>query len=88
MVNRIYIRQSISRDIRIISRSLKKLPKIWEGKKSVLELKEADYQWRQMEWWAFYFEFKSKELLKNKFYFPGESFGNVTFDFRALSIGI
>lgn len=82
MANRINLRHSISRDISIISRSLKNLPKIWDGKKSILELKEADYHWRQMEWWAFYFEFKSVELLKNKFTFPGDSFGKVTFDFR------
>jgi hypothetical protein len=82
VVNRISLRQGISRDVNVLSRALKHLPGKWDGKKSILELKEADYQWKQMEWRAFYFEFKAKEILHNKFAFPGDVFGNVTFDFK------
>lgn len=82
MANRISKRQGLYKDINIISRHLKKLPKKWDGKKSILELKEANYHWRQMEWWAFNFELKSKEILQSKFTFPGDKFGNVTFDFK------
>ncbi len=67
-------------DIKVLKRQLKNLPKLWEGKKCVLELKEADYNWRQMEWWAFYFEFLCRSRLNGLFEIPGETFGTVTFD--------
>ncbi len=67
-------------DIKILKRQLKNLPKVWEGKKCILELKEADYNWRQMEWWAFYFEFLCRSRLNGLFEIPGETFGTVTFD--------
>ncbi len=69
-------------DIDIFKSKLSDLPKEWDGKTSILELKEADYNWRQMEWWAFYFEFKSHQLLQSEFTFPGDRFGNVNFDLR------
>lgn len=72
---------NFSQDIGIFKK-LKKMPVSWNGKKCVLELKEADYNWRQMEWWAFYFEYKAKELLKNNIQIPGDKFGNVTFDMK------
>jgi hypothetical protein len=71
-----------SKDIEILKANLPKLPKSWDGKSAVLELKESDYQWKQMEWWAFYFEYKFKKLFSGKFSFPGDKFGNVTFDLK------
>ena len=70
------------KDIEELKANLVNLPRFWDGKTCVLELKEADYNWRQMEWWAFYFEYKVKELLDNKFTFPGEQYDNVTFDLK------
>jgi hypothetical protein len=70
------------KDIQILKDNLLKLPKFWDGKTCVLELKEADYNWRQMEWWAFYFEYKFRTLLTNKFSFPGDKFASVTFDLK------
>ena len=70
------------KDIQILLKELLKLPTSWDGKKSVLELKEANYNWRQMEWWAFYFEYKVRELLETKFQIPGDTFGNVSFDLK------
>lgn len=67
-------------DIKIAKQQLKSLPKVWEGKKCVLELKGADYNWRQMEWWAFYFEYLCRSRLNGIFEIPGEKFGTVTFD--------
>jgi hypothetical protein len=67
-------------DIKVLKRQLKHLPKLWEGKKCILELKEADYNWRQMEWWAFYFEFLCRSRLNGLFEIPSETFGTVTFD--------
>jgi len=69
-------------DIKILQTELPKLPKFWDGKTCVLELKEADYNWRQMEWWAFYFEWKVKNILNDKFQFFGDKFENVTFDLK------
>jgi hypothetical protein len=35
-----------------------------------------------MEWWAFYFEYKTKSLLNGKTTIPGTRYGNVRFDLR------
>lgn len=59
---------------------LEKLPKYWEGKECVLELKEADFNWRQMEWWGFYFEYLCRKNLKASFKIPGDRINNVSFD--------
>ena len=69
-------------DIDELKASLIYLQKFWDGKTCILELKEADYNWRQMEWWAFYFEYKAKQLLDGKFSFPGDRFDNVSFDLK------
>jgi hypothetical protein len=74
--------QEYKKDLRIFKKHLSLLPTLWEGKESVLELKEADYNWRQMEWWAFYFEYKAKSLLNGKITIPGARYGNVQFDLR------
>jgi hypothetical protein len=70
------------KDIDALKNNLLQLPKFWDGKSCVLELKEANYQWRQMEWWAFYFEWKARILLAEKFAFPGDKFENVIFDLK------
>lgn len=70
-------------DIRILKSRLKALPRFWDGKSCVLELKDADYNWRQMEWFGFYFEYKVRQaLLPSKMQVPGDTFGNVTFDVK------
>lgn len=71
-----------SKDIEIIKKYLKNIPKQWDGKLSILELKEANFNWRQMEWWGFFFEYKVRQLLKNKLTFPGDKIGNVSFDIK------
>ena len=70
------------KDIELLKEHLSKLPKFWDGKSCVLELKEAEYQWKQMEWWAFYFEYKFRNLFFGKFSFPGNTFSNATFDLK------
>lgn len=69
-------------DVRILKSRLSALKTVWDGKSSVLELKEADYNWRQMEWWAFYFEYLCFEALGHDFKHPGEAYGTVRFDLR------
>ena len=71
-----------SKDIQLFKAGIPQLPKFWDGKTCVLELKEADYNWRQMEWWAFYFEYKFRTLFAEKFMFPGDKFDSVTFDLK------
>ena len=75
--------KSYLNDIRIFNKYLKNLPINWDGKECIIELKKADYNWRQMEWWGFYFEYKVIQLLSGtNIQIPGEKFGNVTFDLK------
>jgi len=64
-----------------ISLGLKEIPIYWDGRKSILEMKEAGFnQWKQMEWIGFYFQFLCEKLLKNIMKIPGPKYGNVRFD--------
>ncbi len=80
-------RKSYSEDIEIITNALKDMPTNWDGKQSILELKEIDYQWRQMEWIGFYFESLCERYLeKTDFILPGKKYGRVEFDsFRSIN---
>jgi len=67
----------------ITSILLEKLPKHVEGKDAILELKKANYQWRQMEWIGWYYEFKIFTILSETIGgAPGPSYGNTTFDYK------
>ncbi len=63
------------KDVKSVKQLLSSLPTIWDGKESVLELKEANFNWRQMEWWGFYFEHICYERLKGFFEIPGDRYG-------------
>lgn len=77
--NRERFREGITEDIYVARMLLQKIPIKWEGKKSITELKEAgDRNWRQMEWWAFYFEHLCRSRLRNNFIIPGDRFGRVS----------
>jgi hypothetical protein len=71
-----------NKDIEILKTELIKFPKILEGKKCVLELKEADYKWRELDWVGFYFQYKVRKLLADKFFAPGDKYSNIPFDLR------
>lgn len=73
---------AFSDDVVVAKELLSSLPCDWDGKKSVLELKQADYNWRQMEWWAFYFEYLCFQRLSQAFQIPGEAIGTVRFDLK------
>ncbi len=73
------------RDIRISKDLLLNLPVHWDGKQSILELKDASFNWQQMEWWSFYFELMCIQRLKDHFQIPGDHFGKAKtacFDFK------
>jgi hypothetical protein len=64
-----------------IGEKLRWIPKLWDGKKSILEMKEANYpHWKQMEWIGFYFQFLCEKHLSSIMKIPGPKYGNVTFD--------
>jgi len=62
-------------DVRSAKALLSDLPTRWDGKESVLALKAAHYNWRQMEWWGFYFEYLCGQRLKKRFSIPGDRYG-------------
>ncbi|MHB8644853.1 MAG: hypothetical protein ACYDAR_03565 [Thermomicrobiales bacterium] len=70
----------LSDDIAVMKPALANMATFWEGKASVLELREANYNWRQMEWWAFYFELLCRHALADQFTIPGDSYGRIVFD--------
>ncbi len=64
-----------------IGKRLKRLPKVWDGRRSILAMKNARYpHWRQMEWIGFYFQFLCEQNLKKLVKMPGSTFGKVIFD--------
>lgn len=64
-----------------ISDILKKLPKKWNGKEAILEMKKNNFnQWKQMEWIGFYFEYLCQEYLKEIMKFHKIKYGNTSFD--------
>lgn len=73
---------SIENEIISIAQELKSLHKDWDGRKCILEMKERNFQWRQMEWWAFYFEMICRDKLSSTVQIPGDSFDRVTFDLK------
>lgn len=52
-------------DVDLLQDMLQSIPTFWDGKQSILTLKEHNYQWRQMEWIGFYFEWLCKDMLAN-----------------------
>lgn len=64
-----------------IAKNFKNIPLVWDGKKSILEMKENDFpHWRQMEWIGWYFQFLCKNFLEKDIQIPGPTYGNVEFD--------
>lgn len=59
------------------------IPRIWDGRYCILELREADYNWRQMEWMGWYFEYKARNtLIENIGGSVGRTYGSTTIDYR------
>lgn len=64
-----------------IGKLLRNIPKVWDGRKSVLEMRKGGSRhWRQMEWIGFYFQFLCEKHLKGAMEMPGPKYGNAEFD--------
>ncbi|MDE1818891.1 MAG: hypothetical protein KGI19_09860 [Thaumarchaeota archaeon] len=65
-----------------IANRLKTIPVFWDGKKSILEMKQNGFnQWKQMEWIGWYFEYLCSIKLNDIMQIPhGKKYGNVKFD--------
>ena len=63
------------------------IPKIWNGRKSILEMKDADFKhWQQIEWLNSYFKFLCQKYFDGIIDMPGQKCGNTRFDgFREIS---
>jgi hypothetical protein len=73
--------KNFNEDLELLKNSFSGLENVWDGKASVLYLKENNYNWKQMEWWAFYFEFVAKRnLLEKGFNTKGIKINNTIFD--------
>lgn len=60
---------------------LGKMPKIWDGRNAILEMRAAGYpHWKQMEWIGFYFQFLCDTKLTAIVKIPGPKYGRVEFD--------
>lgn len=65
----------------ILKQRLETIPQFWDGKKSILELQENNFQWRQMEWIGFSFEQWCKDNLSDIMEIPyHKKIKNVIFD--------
>ncbi len=69
-------------DLEALDGVLSSFPKHWDGKKSVLAMKEDGYpHWRQMEWIGFYFQYLcDKRLPSIGMQIPGTRYGRTDFD--------
>lgn len=64
-----------------IGEILHRLPKVWDGKRSILEMKRSQFShWKQMEWFGFYFQFLCSRSLSHVMQIPGPRYGRVEFD--------
>ena len=56
-----------------ISKGFQNIPILWDGRKSILEMKGAGFnQWKQMEWIGWYFQFLCEKLLRNAIKIPAQ----------------
>ena len=57
------------------------MPKVWDGRESILEMKGTDYKhWRQVEWLEFYFKFLCQKHFDGIIDIPGQKYSDMRFD--------
>lgn len=55
----------------------------WNGKECILELKDANYNWRQMEWIGWYLEFIGRKVFEDNYGGNiGPTYGRTTLDYK------
>ncbi len=68
------LNQKIVDTVKKLQIASRNMPKIWDGRDSIIEMKESgSKQWRQMEWMGFYFEFLCQKNFANIIDMPGKS---------------
>ncbi len=66
---------------KIITLEINKIPTNWDGKNAILEMKNGNARWRDMEWIGFYFEFLCKKFLSGILKIPySKKYGKTSFD--------
>lgn len=66
---------------------LRNISKVWDGKACVLELQAADYQWRQMEWLGWWFEWRAKHIATARLGgVDGPRYGRTQFDSKLKAV--
>lgn len=80
------LKKKIIDTVEKLGRASQNMPKIWDGRKSILEMKDADYKyWRQKEWPEFYFKFLCHRHFNSIIEISGKKYGNMKFDaFREI----
>lgn len=64
--------------LRVASRDI---PKIWNGKNAILEMRDGGSKnWRQTEWQGWYFEYLCESLFAGILDIPGKKYGKTEFD--------
>ena len=57
------------------------IPKTWEGRESILEMKDVGFKyWKQIEWIDFYFTFLCQKHFTGIINIPGKKYGITEFD--------
>jgi len=69
-------------DLDTLSDALSTFPKHWDGRTSILTMKDDNYpHWRQMEWIGFYFQYLCDNILASiGMKTPGNKYGRTDFD--------
>ena len=67
--------------IQALRSASRRMPKVWDGRASIIEMKESGYRhWKQMEWIGFYFQFLCEKHFAGIIDMPGKKYGNTEFD--------
>jgi len=68
-------------DVKQIEPLLRDVPKHWDAKAAIIEMKNNNYkQWRQMEWIGFYFQYLCEQRLKEIMQLQKPRYGKTSFD--------
>ncbi len=81
------INQKMVGTVERLQTASRNMPKVWDGRSSILEMKEGgSTQWKQMEWMGFYFEFLCETHFDDIIDMPGKKYRNTEFEaFREIS---